>query len=184
MPVDLAGFITHLKDHAVEHGFHVHDERHFIESYSLRQSWEVELHPESACDGPLDLHLAFEVEPRVVLDLDDRFMLEDGFDEDESYSHYRLPLHFTWSLPPLGNGPDLLVLATELAAEGGPALPIEVSGVDTYAATDAPERRLSLVGRVEVPFVEMMLGRESLCDVLDACHAVSELLLERSDAWM
>jgi hypothetical protein len=43
--IDLAGFVADLKDHAVEHGFHVHDERHFVESYSLRQNWEVDLHP-------------------------------------------------------------------------------------------------------------------------------------------
>ena len=46
MAVDLAGTITYLKDHAIEHGFHVHDERHFIETYSLRQSFEVDMHPE------------------------------------------------------------------------------------------------------------------------------------------
>ena len=44
--IDIAGFVADLKDHAVEHGFHVHDERHFVESYSLRQTWEVDMHPE------------------------------------------------------------------------------------------------------------------------------------------
>ena len=73
MAIDIAGFITYLKDHAIEHGFHVHDERHFLETYSLRQSFEVDLHPESACDGPLDLHLAFDVEPRTLLELEDHF---------------------------------------------------------------------------------------------------------------
>ena len=55
--VDIPGFIADLKDHAVDHHFHVHDERHFVETYSMRQSWEVVLHPEEACGGPLDLHL-------------------------------------------------------------------------------------------------------------------------------
>ena len=45
MAVDLAGTVTYLKDHAVEHGFHVHDERHFVETYTLRQAWEVDVHP-------------------------------------------------------------------------------------------------------------------------------------------
>ena len=63
MAIDIAGFVTDLKDHAIEHGFHVHDERHFMETYSLRQSWEVDLHPEDACGGPLDLHLSLDVEP-------------------------------------------------------------------------------------------------------------------------
>ncbi|MEZ5137184.1 MAG: hypothetical protein R2699_19610 [Acidimicrobiales bacterium] len=43
--IDVAGFVADLKDHAVDHQFHVHDERHFVETYSLRQSWEVDLHP-------------------------------------------------------------------------------------------------------------------------------------------
>ena len=59
MAVDLAGTVTYLKDHAVEHGFHVHDERHFVETYTLRQAWEVDLHPAESCEGPLDLHLSF-----------------------------------------------------------------------------------------------------------------------------
>ena len=48
--IDIAGFVADLKDHAVEHGFHVHDERHFVERYSLRQTWEVDLHPEEGCE--------------------------------------------------------------------------------------------------------------------------------------
>ena len=45
--IDVAGYIADLKDHATnDHGFHVHDERHLVETYSLRQAWEVDLHPE------------------------------------------------------------------------------------------------------------------------------------------
>ena len=58
--IDVPGFVADLKDHSVDHGFHVHDERHFVETYSLRQAWEVDLHPEDACGGPLDLHLALD----------------------------------------------------------------------------------------------------------------------------
>ena len=69
--IDVAGYVTELKDHAVDHGFHVHDERHFVETYSLRQVWEVDLHPEEGCNGPLDLHLTLEVEPRILLAFED-----------------------------------------------------------------------------------------------------------------
>ena len=68
--IDIAGFVADLKDHAVEHGFHVHDERHFVESYSLRQNWEVDLHPEEGCEGPVDLYLSLEIDPRVLLGVD------------------------------------------------------------------------------------------------------------------
>ena len=114
--IDLAGFVADLKDHAVEHGFHVHDERHFVESYSLRQTWEVDLHPEEGCEGPLDLYLSLEIDPRVLLGLRGRGdRLRDGLEDPPD--EFLLPLSFTWALPPLPQGPDLLVLATELAGD-------------------------------------------------------------------
>lgn len=181
--IDVPGFVADLKDHAVDHGFHVHDERHFVETYSLRQSWEVDLHPEEACGGPLDLHLALEVDPRGLLAFEDAVLaLDEG---DEPPDVFTFPLHFTWSLPPLPKGPDLLVLATELAGVGGADLPIEVSAIDSFASvTDAAERALTLVARVEVSLARVFLGEEQLCDTLDRCLAVSQFLLERAPAWL
>ncbi|HEX9855317.1 MAG TPA: hypothetical protein VGC47_08390 [Acidimicrobiia bacterium] len=183
MAIDIAGFITYLKDHAVEHGFHVHDERHFIETYSLRQAWEVDLHPESACDGPLDLNLAFDVEPRIVLALEDQMdRLDDDYEEPEG--DFQLPLIFNWGLPPLAAPPDLIILAAELSGIGGHDLPIEVSAIDSSGAlAQSPDRRLSLVGKVQVSLVDVMLGREKLCDLLDRCRDVSEYLVKESDNW-
>ncbi len=183
MAIDLAGFITYLKDHAVEHGFHVHDERHFIETYSLRQAWEVDLHPESACDGPLDLNLAFDVEPRVLLDLDEHVAeLDTTFPDPEG--EFKIPLVFSWSLPRLEDPPELVVLASELGGVGGVDLPIEVSGVEsTGPLSTGPDLRLSIVGRVEVSLVDVMLGQEKLCDTLDRCREVSEWLLAQADDW-
>lgn len=183
MAIDIAGFITYLKDHAVEHGFHVHDERHFIETYSLRQSFEVDLHPESACTGPVDLNLAFDVEPRVLLDLEDKVNeMDDDFAEPEG--EFRIPLYFNWALPPLGDPPDLIILSAELAGVGGHELPIEVSAVDSFGALSAlPERRLSLVGKTEVSLVDVMMGRETLCETLDRCREVSDFLVEHAHGW-
>ena len=181
--IDVAGFVADLKSHAVDHQFHVHDERHFIETYSLRQMWEVDLHPEQACGGPLDLHLSVEVEPRVLFAFEDEVLAlpEDGDPTDD----LKLPLHFTWSLPPLSAGPDLLVLATELAGVGGTDLPLEVSAMDTYAAvTDAPQRTVTIIARIEVPLANVYRGDEQLCDVLDRCYQVSEYLLDRAPVWM
>lgn len=183
MAIDLAGFITYLKDHAVEHGFHVHDERHFIETYSLRQAWEVDVHPESACDGPLDLHISFDVEPRILLNLEEQVssMDEDYQDPD---GDFRIPLMFNWALPPLEDPPDLVLLATELAGVGGVDLPIEVSGVEsTGALAIVSDVRLSLVGRVEVSLVDVMLGREQMCETLDRCREISEWLIDRASDW-
>jgi hypothetical protein len=181
--IDVAGFIADLKDHAVDHGFHVHDERHFVESYSLRQAWEVDLHPEEACGGPLDLHLALEVDPRTLLAFEDLVMsLDEGEDPPDEH---RFPLLFTWALPPLPHGPDLLVLATELAGVGGPELPLEVSAIDSYhSVTDAPERTLTMVARIEVSLAKVLLGQEMLCDTLDRCLQVSRYLLDHAPAWL
>mgnify|MGYP006920615971 CR=1 FL=1 len=97
--IDVAGFVADLKDHAVEHGFHVHDERHFVESYSLRQNWEVDMHPEEGCDGPVDLYLSLEIDPRVLLGFEDAVIAGDGLEDPPDEFH--LPLSFTWALPPL-----------------------------------------------------------------------------------
>lgn len=181
--IDIPGFVADLKDHAADHGFHVHDERHFVETYSLRQAWEVDLHPERACGGPLDLHVAVEMEPRVLLAFEDR-MLEIP-EEEEPPSGYVLPMVFNWALPPLPKGPDLLVLATDLAGIGGPELPIEISAIDSTASvTDAPERTLSIAGRMEIDFADLFMRRDNLCDTLDRCHAISEFVLDRSPAWL
>lgn len=181
--IDVAGFVADLKDHAVDHGFHVHDERHFVETYSLRQAWEVDLHPEEACGGPLDLHLALDVDPRVLLAFED-LMLEIE-DIDDPPDEHTFPMIFTWALPPLPNGPDLLVLATDLAGVGGPDLPLEVSAIDSFAAvTDAPERSLAIVAKVDVSLAKIFLGQEQLCEVLDSCLDVSSYLLAKAPMWL
>jgi hypothetical protein len=181
--IDLPGFVADLKDHAVEHGFHVHDERHFVESYSLRQNWEVDLHPEEGCEGPVDLYLSLEVDPRVLLGFEDAVLARD--DDDDPPDEFHLALSFTWALPPLHHGPDLLVLATELAGVGGPDLPLEVSAIDSFpSATDAPETSLRVVASLSLSLVRMRSGDEVTCDLLDRCLAVSRHLLERAPGWI
>ncbi len=184
MSIDLAGFVADLKEHATEHGFHVHDERHFVETYSLRQAWEVDLHPESGCGGPIDLHLSLDVDPKVLLAFRDR--LDDlGAEFEEPEDEYHLDLFFNWAVPPLHSPPDLLVLSTDLAGVGGLTLAVEVSAIDSYSAvTDAPERRLTLTGKTSVSLVDVLMGREQLCDALDRSNEVSEYLVERVGDWM
>ncbi len=181
--IDVAGYVADLKDHAVRHGFHIHDERHFLETYSLRQNWEVDLHPEEGCGGPVDLHLSLEIDPRTLLQFEDAV---NGLDEDEAPPEgYDFPLTFTWVLPPLTSGPDLLVLATELAGRGGPELPLEVSAIDSFpSATDAPQRSLTVLAHQQVSLARVLAGEELLCEILDRCLGVSEYLLERAPGWL
>lgn len=183
MAIDIPGFIADFKEHATDHGFHVHDERHFIETYSLRQSWEVDVHPEAGCGGPIDLHVALDVNPSVLLSL--REQLEEMSDFEEPPDEYFLDLYFNWAVPPLHDPPDLLVLATDLGGLGGMVLPVEVSAVDSFAdVIGAPERRLQLTGKSQVSLVDILMGREQLCDVLDRSREVSEYLLDRVGGWM
>lgn len=181
--VDVAGYVTELKDHAVDHGFHVHDERHFVETYSLRQAWEVDVHPEEGCGGPIDLHLSLEVDPRTLLTFEDAVMVLD--EDAEPPAEFHFPLTFTWSLPPLPSGPDLLRIAIELAGIGEMELPLEVSAVDSFAsATDPSQRRLTIIARRTVSLSRIMQGEELLCEVFDRALAVSRFLLENVDNWM
>ncbi|HZU71899.1 MAG TPA: hypothetical protein VE990_03930 [Acidimicrobiales bacterium] len=181
--IDVAGYVAELKDHAVDHGFHVHDERHFVETYSLRQVWEVDLHPEEGCGGPIDLHLALEVDPRVLLAFED--LVVDLPEDSDPPDRFHFPLEFNWALPPLPKGPDLLRLAIDLAGVGGIELPLEVSAIDSFAApTDAPERRLSIVAHQQVSLARVLSGEELMCDTFDRCLAVSRFLLEAAPDWM
>jgi hypothetical protein len=50
--IDVAGYVADLKDHAVGHGFHIHDERHFLETYSLRQNWGSTCIPRKGAAAP------------------------------------------------------------------------------------------------------------------------------------
>lgn len=183
--IDIAGFVTDLKSHAIDHGFHVHDERHFIETYSLRQLWEVDLHPEEACSGPIDLHVSLEIDPRTLLSFEDAVLaMEDP--DGEPPEGFEFPLVFTWSFPPLQSPPDLLVLATEVAGLGGTELPLEVSAIDSFPrVTDAAERSLTVVARVPVTLADVYKAvTEPMCDVLDRCREVSLDLLERVPEWV
>jgi hypothetical protein len=181
--IDVAGYVAELKEHSVDHGFHVHDERHFVETYSLRQAWEVDLHPEEGCGGPLDLHLSLEVDPRVLLSFEDVVveLPEEATPPDE----FHFPLTFSWALPPLPKGPDLLRLAIDLAGVGGIELPLEVSAIDSFAsATDAAERRVTVVARQTVSLARILGGEELLCDIFDRALAVSQYLLDAAPAWL
>lgn len=181
--IDIPGFVAELKDHAIEHQFHIHDERHFIETYSMRQAWEVDLHPIQACGGPLDLHLSIDLDPRILLNFEDQLL--DMPEDAEPETGLTVPLVLTWILPPLAEAPDLLVLATDLAGVGGIDLPIKVAAIDSTAqVTDAPERTLSLTASLELSLDDLFMHRELLCDIFDRCLRVSEFLLDRAPAWL
>lgn len=182
--VDIATFVADIKDLAADHGFHVHDERHFVETYTMRQAWEVDLHPGNACGGPLDMHIALEVEPRVMLSFEDVVIaLPDP--DTEPPDDFLLPLTVTWSMPPLQASPDLLVLATELAGVGGPDLALEISAADAYLGVmDGAQRSVNIVCRSSTSLARLYMGREDLSTLFRRLAAVSEFLVDRAPAWL
>ena len=181
--VDLHGFVADLKDHVVDHGFHVHADRHFVETYSNRQMWEVDMHPDNACGGPLDLVMTLEVEARTLITFEDS-VVQAGPDRAPD-NDITVPLTFGFILPPLADAPDLLILATTLAGIGGTELPLQVSSLQAYAAiTDKPECTVSITSRIDVPLAQVHDRVDISCDLLDRAHAVCEFLLDRAPAWL
>jgi hypothetical protein len=180
--IDVPGFIADLKDHAVTHGFHVHDERHFVETYSLRQAWEVDLHPEDGCGGPVDLHMELDVDPRMLLAFEDAVL---GLPEDiDPPDEFHFPLILTWSLPPLPQSPDLLRLAIDLAPVGGLEMPLEIAATDSFESpTESPERRVSIVARRPISLAQVAKGEDPLCELFDRSRAVTEFLTQAAESW-
>jgi hypothetical protein len=119
----------------------------------------------------------------VLLGFEDAVMGRPETDDPPDEFHF--PVNFTWALPPLPHGPDLLLLATELAGLGGPDLPLEVSAIDSIpAATDAPERSLRIVAHQRVSLLHIRDGDAVSCDMLERCLAVSRYLLAGAPDWL
>ncbi|MFM8947239.1 MAG: hypothetical protein ACKOJC_11135, partial [Actinomycetota bacterium] len=63
---------------------------------------------------------------------------------------------------------------------------LEVSAIDsTVSVTDAPERKLSIVARLEVPLADVYHSDDEVfCGTLDRCRDVSLYLLQVAPAWL
>jgi hypothetical protein len=106
-------------------------------------------------------------------------------DDAEPPDTWFFPLTFTWGVPPLPNGPDLLRLAIDLAGVGGVELPLEISATDSFATvTDPPVRRLTIVARQKVSLAHVLAGEELLCEIFDRSVGVSRFLLDAAPAWL
>ena len=120
-----------------------------------------------------------------MLGFEDEVMKLDDVD-DPPPKGFAFTLLFTWTLPPLPEPPDLLVLATDLAGIGGIELPVEVSAIDSFpTVTDAPERSLSIVAKMPVDLADVYLTQDdAIASALDRCKHVSLYLLDRAPAWL
>ena len=99
---------------------------------------------------------------------------------DDPVDAFHFPLLFTWTLPPLPKGPDLLVLATELAGIGGTDLAARGVGHRLvrrgHRRARAQPQRSWRASRSRSTAI--FKNEEQLCDVLDRCLAVSEFLVD------
>ena len=182
--LDISGFVVDLKHHALEAGFHTHEEDHYLNVTTGREWWEFQMHPEYDCDGPLELHLILDVDKRV------QFAFEDEVeklpeDADLPLEGFDVHLTFNWRLPPLPNGPNLLELATEISAVGGAELPLHVWAVDTIAAvTDGAVRTVNVEARVEVPMAVLIDNHEPIDETFARAKEVTHFLHEQTPAWL
>ncbi|MEZ5237459.1 MAG: hypothetical protein R2716_00325 [Microthrixaceae bacterium] len=153
-----------------------------METYSMRQSFEVDLH-RGRLRRSTRVPLQRRGGSRTMLAFEDAVLpLPEGAEPEETFE---VPLSFNWSLPPVPNSPDLLLLAAEMAALGGPDMPVEVSAIDSFQyVTDPSVRTLNVVSRITVDMWQVFMGEEVLCDTLDRCMDVSRFLLESAPAWI
>src|SRR6202034_2088268 len=114
------------------------------------------------CGGPIALHPALEVEPRVLLDFEDAVVALP--EEADPADKWFFPLTFNWGIPPLPQGPDLLRLAIDLAGVGGVESPLEFRPPRSSGGVTAPPSRpLTIVPRREVSLARVLAGEELLC---------------------
>ncbi len=183
----MEGFSAALKSHVGEHGFHVQHARHFVETYTNHQTWQINLHSAKACHwsawGPVDVDMSFAMDPGTLLEFE-KELERAGMGEPES--GITIPLAISFMLPPLESGPDLLLLATDLAGIGGTDLPLEVSAVDSFAVASAgSERTVSIESTVDLGLDDIHLRNDAaLCEMLDRCEEVTDFLLAQAPAWL
>ena len=184
--IDVAGFVADLKSQAIDHGFHVHDERHFVETYSLRQLWEVDLHPEEACSGPIDLHLSLDVDPRAMLGFEDEVMkLEDARRAAAGRVHVPARVHVDAAAAPRSAGP---ARAGHRAGRASAASSCRSRCRRSTRSRASPTPRNARCRWSPAPAStssDVYLNNdESVADNLERCKHVSLFLLERAKDWL
>jgi hypothetical protein len=173
--IDVPGFIADLKGFAIDEGFHVHDERHFVETYSLRQWWEVDIHPEAGCGSQMDLHISLDVDPRILLAFEDA--ASTASELSEIPDDFFFPLTLTWSSPlPM---PEAQLRKLGAQVRKMTSLTIELAATDSYSVVgEALERRATITARHGMSLRSIAEGTEHVERVLAEAHEISLYLLQ------
>jgi len=179
--IDLSGFVSQLKDHLVEHSFHIHEEQHVVETYSLSQSWYIYLHPEDACNGPMDLKVSLSISARELHSFEDKV----AQDEELATNAFPLEVKFEWELPPIREGLDTLALALDLARFGDLDFPVSVGVRHEYkTVTDQPTHHLIVHATHSFSLNKIYMGEEFPCKAIVKAMEVSRHLLDQSSEWL
>lgn len=173
--IDVPGFIADLKGFAIDEGFHVHDERHFVETYSLRQWWEVDIHPEAGCGSQMDLHISLDVDPRILLAFEDAASTAN--DLADIPDDFFFPLTLTWSSPLPLEESKLRALGNRVRTMT--SLSVELASTDSYSVVgEALERRATITARHGMSLRSIAEGTEHVEQVLAEAHDISLFLLK------
>ncbi len=162
---------------------------HFVETYSLRQLWEVDVHPEEACSGPIDLHLSLEVDPRALLGFEDEVVKTRRPRRAEPPRRLPVPpaVHLDVAAAPRAR-PTCSCWPPSWPASAVVDLPVEVSAIDSFASGHRRACERSAVARRPHPGVASptctSATRKRFADVLDRCKDVSLFLLDRAKDWL
>jgi len=167
--VDIAGFVADLKDHAVEHGFHVHDERHFVESYSLRPDVGGRPPPGRRVRGPGRPVPLARRRPRVLLGFEDAVI---GLPDDEEPRTATTSARLHLGVAAAAERAEPARARDELAGVGSD-LRCKSRRPTRSPRDDAPERTLRIVAHQQVSLVRIRSGEEVPCEMLDRCLGVS-----------
>lgn len=182
--VDLQALVADLKDHLGNHGFHIHDEKHYVETYSLLQSWEIEMHPEDACGGGVELSLTMFANPRTLLALED-VMTHSMYDGELPPDEYWAPVEIAFNMPPLDHRPDMVALTAAIAPFSSAELPLTVAALDSVSElAETPQQFVSIKGTTEISLLQLLKGELDLCETLDKLRTISNYLTDQADRWI
>ena len=119
-----------------------------------------------------------------MLGFEDEVMKLDDLDETPP-AGFTFPLVFTWTLPPLPDPPDLLVLATELAGIGASSCRSR-SRRSTHIQRDRRSGAIALDGCLPaIDLSDVYLNNDhTVAANLERCKHVSLYLLERAKDWL
>ena len=182
--VDLPGFVTDLKYHAAEGGFHYHEDHHCIDITTGRQWWEIQMHPDYDCDGPLELHIVADLDPRVQIAFEDEVnKLPDDAEWPQGGVRPRHPLPLAAPSPPQQSQPaGVGHRSRRHRGDRSPAARLGGRHHRHGHRRRGPDGARGI--RVRIPLAQLMGEHEFLDGTFGLIGTVTQYLHDRAPAWL